>query len=428
MRKIFLRTFNIFVHVICIAALILLIYGSLKQYHDNKNSLNETFQRFQTNGSSVYPSMSMCFSSPFSKSKLEKRVNGLTPLHYSDFILGKSDYTEILANISYQDVSIDIKDFLISANVSSKSIDDFEHLTSIIDSIITTDLSVYTVRFLRCFTFNIPYVEDVIINMLVVEFNRTIFPEGKRPMNGWAEEFGLSLHYHLPNQLFKSYSTRKIMWPEEPLKLYTTFSYVANIEILRRRHISKGSCTDVKNYDEWFKKQIVSSVGCYPPYWNSSIDVPICDTKEKLIEVSKRQWDRFYGKIPTTPPCTTLQRIDVEYLDSEPWETDSNTSLYFPTFFRDVTYKNVKQVRAYSHSDMYGDIGGYVGLLLGYAIVQIPNLLWKLIAFLVSEEKSFGITMRKILGSKENNKGHIKDITVSEEQVSKDKHNFTGMV
>ena len=389
----------------CIAALLFLICGSLQRYHNNKSSLNETFRRFQTNGSSVYPSISMCFTSPFLKRKLEKFVRGLTPLQYSDFIIGRANYTRILADIGYQDVSLNVKDFVISATFSSKTKEVSEQSTSIIASITYTDLSAAVWRFLRCFTFNVPYDEDVIVNEVVIEFNRTVFPNDIRPMNGWAKEHGLSMFYHLPNQLFKSYTTRKMLWSKELLQPYSTYSYIENIEILRRRHVTKDSCTDVKNYDEYFKELIVSAVGCYPPYWTADFDAPMCDSKEKLMKVSEKMWDGYYGKDYTVPPCTTIQRIDVEYIDSEPWDDGTNTddSLYFPIFFRDITYKDVEQVREYSHNDLGGDVGGYVGLLLGYAIVQIPNLLWKFFTFLTSEEKSFRIIIRNYFSKNKEN-------------------------
>ena len=408
MAKFLLRTVNIIFHILCIAALLFLVCGSLKRYHNNKSSLNEDFRRFQTNGSSVYPSISMCFTSPFLGRKLEKLVTGLTPSHYSDFIIGRTNYSSILAGISYQDVSLNVKDFVISATFSSKTKEVSEQSTSLIDSITYTDLSFYVWRFLRCFTFNVPYDEDVIVNELVIELNRTVFPNNVRPMSGWAKEHGLSMLYHLPNQLFKSYTTRKIVWPKELLQPYSTYSYVENIEILKRRHVTKDSCTDVENYDEHFKELVVSSVGCYPPYGKANLDAPMCDSKEKLMKVSEKMWDRFYGKVFTAPPCTTIQRIDVEYLDSEPWDEDTSTadSLYFPIFFRDITYKNVVQVRDYSHSDLGGDVGGYLGLLLGYALVQVPNLIWKLFAFLTSEEKSFRKTIRNCFSKNKENEIH----------------------
>ena len=403
MKIFFWKSINVVFHLICVITLLVFTYQLLKNYHKNANSLNVRFRRFQSNKSSVYPSVSMCFTSPFLSKKLERFAEGLSPSQYSDFIMGKTDYTSHLGNISHQEVSLQIDDFLVSASISSKTKEVSEQQTSIVSNITSVHLSVFVWRFLKCFTFNIPYDESIIISQLVIELNRKIFPNNTRPMNGWAENFGLSLYYHLPNQLFKSYPTRKLMWPKETLESYSTFTYIANIELITLRQIKKDSCIDSRNYDEWFIKQVILSVGCSPPYWTTNLRVPKCNTKEKLKEVSEELWNRFYGKIDVPLPCTKVQRIDVEYLDTEPWDSDSNNSLYFPIFFRDTTYKDISQVRAYTSSDLFGDIGGFVGLLLGYAIVQLPTLVRNFFSFLTSEEHNCRIVLQTFLKGRDNN-------------------------
>ena len=41
-------------------------------------------------------------------------------------------------------------------------------------------------------------------------------------------------------------------------------------------------------------------------------------------------------------------------------------------------YLEIKQIRAYSFSSLVGNVGGYMGLFLGYAILNFPSLLLKL--------------------------------------------------
>ena len=43
--------------------------------------------------------------------------------------------------------------------------------------------------------------------------------------------------------------------------------------------------------------------------------------------------------------------------------------------FQSPTFKEIKQVRAYSTQTLIGNAGGYIGLLLGYTIRQIPMFL-----------------------------------------------------
>ena len=38
------------------------------------------------------------------------------------------------------------------------------------------------------------------------------------------------------------------------------------------------------------------------------------------------------------------------------------------------TFKEIQQMKAYTIMMLFGNVGGFVGLLLGYALIQIPNL------------------------------------------------------
>ena len=120
-----------------------------------------------------------------------------------------------------------------------------------------------------------------------------------------------------------------------------------------------------------------------------------------------------------------MAHINVEYLDSEPWKTDPENSLYFSIFFRDNSYKEVKEVRAYEGKDLFGDVGGINGFWLGYALVQVPNFLSTIFQMLqsikrfISNAFSFSNeSVRPLEIIKENGKGNS---SFSESTLKKDK-------
>ena len=43
--------------------------------------------------------------------------------------------------------------------------------------------------------------------------------------------------------------------------------------------------------------------------------------------------------------------------------------------FQSPTFKEIRHVRAYSTQTLVGNAGGYIGLLLGYTIREIPTFL-----------------------------------------------------
>ena len=46
------------------------------------------------------------------------------------------------------------------------------------------------------------------------------------------------------------------------------------------------------------------------------------------------------------------------------------------------TFTEKIQTRAYTIDDVVGTIGGYVGLFMGYAVVQFPNMIRCLMSFM----------------------------------------------
>ena len=55
----------------------------------------------------------------------------------------------------------------------------------------------------------------------------------------------------------------------------------------------------------------------------------------------------------------------------------SNNESYFTirVSHRQTTFREIKQTRAYDVESLYGDIGGYMGLLLGYSILNLPSMI-----------------------------------------------------
>ena len=85
------------------------------------------------------------------------------------------------------------------------------------------------------------------------------------------------------------------------------------------------------------------------------------------------------------PACQSIQKILYTYQEFkiiEDWTQewlDEIDSIYEVLLeFQDGTYMEIQQVRDYSIQDVVGDIGGYLGLFLGFAILQIPELIFRI--------------------------------------------------
>ena len=52
----------------------------------------------------------------------------------------------------------------------------------------------------------------------------------------------------------------------------------------------------------------------------------------------------------------------------------NETEFTIVTNFRQTSFREIKQIRAYDIDSLVGNMGGYMGLFLGYALLNFPSL------------------------------------------------------
>mgnify|MGYP003302783650 CR=1 FL=1 len=101
------------------------------------------------------------------------------------------------------------------------------------------------------------------------------------------------------------------------------------------------------------------------------------------------------------PPCNEIQKIQVSQHEEE--TNFAKEKSMFPSLKTDLekidgwfrltvqfhsnTFTVIKQVRAYNAQSLIGNAGGYVGLLVGYTIAEIPSLIVSAYQYFVPEKK-----------------------------------------
>ena len=78
-----------------------------------------------------------------------------------------------------------------------------------------------------------------------------------------------------------------------------------------------------------------------------------------------------------------MGRIDYDYWEHGPYE-DVKTAPYFniTVMFIDPTYREIREVKAFGLLSMFGNIGGYIGIFIGYALLNLPDVVEKTKDFL----------------------------------------------
>ena len=133
-------------------------------------------------------------------------------------------------------------------------------------------------------------------------------------------------------------------------------------------------CQDYIAYDKWIVLNITAELQCNPPYWMANDKYPTCQNQTELEKGQKMFWSYFYGNVETNHPCTEIQKVDIDYEETDDVSLGPDETR-IQVYYLSSTYKEIRQMKAYTIMMLFGNVGGFVGLLLGYALIQIPSLI-----------------------------------------------------
>ena len=149
--------------------------------------------------------------------------------------------------------------------------------------------------------------------------------------------------------------------------------YMNGIEVIEKRHKKYEECENDIDFDVVMARYIINTLGCRPPYMDSmGENFTVCTSKEKLFEAGKLFYKVFYGNLNLTGPCSEITKLDLSY-DETDFDQLKDDQIELRMYFMSKAYKEIQQVRAYGLTSLFGNIGGFVGLLLGYALVHLPG-------------------------------------------------------
>ena len=195
-------------------------------------------------------------------------------------------------------------------------------------------------------------------------------------------EFNLrvKVFIHYPGHLLRSFDTPRIE------TLVTRFPgggitlKVSQTTVLRKRSVRNDRCNeDIGDHDIYLLESVINDTHCIPPYWSNIIgatsSLEECNSPEKLKKAHELTSD--YTKIweDREAPC-------IDMFSSVTWneETDHDLTIcerckYLKIVYLDKYYEEIKEAKAFGFEDFISGLGGFIGIFLGYSMMQIPHLL-----------------------------------------------------
>ena len=138
-----------------------------------------------------------------------------------------------------------------------------------------------------------------------------------------------------------------------------------------RNKLSNPCHSDWLNDDENILRDMAWNIGCVPPYFRHELDGPKCTDQKQLIS-----WRDNLTRFHHTPsireiiPCRVMlsQRFTSKVSSSA---ENENNAFYVGVRYPEY-YIEIEHVRQYNFESLIGNAGGYLGLFLGYALLQLP--------------------------------------------------------
>ena len=404
---------NIIFRVLCFILALRMTIIMVERYHENADATTVHYRRYGQRRVDMYPTFSLCFESPnfiWSNDMRLHQQYGLDPTNYASLLKGEVaigyqyDYDsrlyfkkEVHINNGSQYRSGNfinqVSDIFYDAEYAIESGDNFVYLagnsSESDNEILPFDIGYISPNTI-CFTRQSNQLWNTTREYDRFSLNRNklmpvLDPRSKHSF-GIYNETELRILIHYPGQLLRAFDTPTMK---------SHFSYfqwdkllefkLSRNTILRKRADSNDKCKDdINDYDTYVLSYIINSLGCIPPYWTElhleHPKIDECRTKEKL-----KEGYHFIDHLKETllsiePPCQDMF-ISASY-NWLPSDKENVAEIQF--VYQDKYYEEINYEENFGFESFISNVGGFVGIFLGYSIMQFPDILSGILSLFVT--------------------------------------------
>lgn len=401
--KILIHRFTIIFQVGCF--LIALYFTTLFSYEYSENGDVQliTMKHFNNKTSDKYPTFSLCFrgtrfhwyhdlaifnSYGLNATQYGRMIKGEMAKRYirSDFNRSYSKKPVFSGNSKSMDFNsfyLQISDFLRSLHFSteSKASDLFisDHNEWISKKESAMHLSYQTADKI-CFSRNSNDSPGVfrLHDLLTIDSSIIKF----------YNETEMEIFIHYPHQLLRTIGKPKFS---------ASFSYLQSIlkgknpnilefkltecKRIKKRHDSKEPCNqNIKNYDnhllQKMGEKLNQELGCVPIYLKAMLsnetNFDVCHSPSKLNEAFKRLDNLNEILDENERPCDDMLVLLIDSINSNPIPVPKDISIQF--YYTEKVYEEIQYIQAIGFENWLSNVGGFVGIFLGYSIMQFPEI------------------------------------------------------
>ena len=157
---------------------------------------------------------------------------------------------------------------------------------------------------------------------------------------------------------------------------------ITKVRILRRRSDSNIGCDEtLVDDDAQLQEHLLSHMNCTPPYWSRpDLLLDPCLSKAQLWNADNIIY-RYKSILNSyTKPCVQME-VFSQFDREEDNEWDDPTMVFR---YEDRNYEEITNSQSFDLESFVSGVGGFIGIFLGYSILQIPELLASLTSFILN--------------------------------------------
>ena len=375
-KKILLFVF----HLIGILLATYFVTKQILHYGKNHDKSSFHFKRYHTTKEDNYPTFSICFVADdrypitlYQDDIINNTLNVET-IVYQNMMIGKTIGTTNFSLLQYDDAKWDLRIMLNSYQMNDK-LKQLRYWDDEMEIWKSPFYIGYQDPFQICMTRNSTF-----------EPGKTMYVEYLRlDTRNWIGEFQLFIHY--PGQLMTQIYRRPTLSIDLTDLLLVKPSYsigVSQLQILRKRQDSSIGCnSDLDStLDMRWREEIMISTNCIPTYW-------------KYLNRSMNFQDRKINDCITSQDYSNLADVlsgfdEINYEQSCIWPTiitnfkqnsgnQSVSDLRIDIFHESEYYIEIRHSKEIKIDELWSQIGGLIGIFLGYSLLHVPNIVFCLI-------------------------------------------------
>ena len=401
---------TLFFYGICIIIAFYVTFEQLTKYLKNEDSSSISIKSFATSQKNQYPDVSLCFPSyewkelfnesqlpdNLSDSNMRRIIVGKVAGLNEDIIDAGSTFLINLADGSqndYEDILMNPpKNVIAKSEVVSHNIVLNKKFTSGNQRERTQDHN--SVLWLNaktsCVTRKLQYEPNEVLERQTILLRR-------KSMSSYRI-FYVFIHRpgHLIRQVGSNMITNMALRAMIPRKYDTRTNllqvFITSLKIIKKRSKPDDPCDEeLEDDDKRWIQQVSKNIDCVPIYWIKKSDIKGNSSKVAPCISIEKYHEAFVatkeGKINITrqyrPPCRELVTISYAtsgnaLLDGVLRKKVENLKkkdlIMLRIHYKLSNYEEVRNGRAFNEYDLFTQVGGIIGLMLGFSFFQLPNI------------------------------------------------------